>query len=337
MVAQDAVPGSLVGPPGRFAQFSASTTGVLAVTKTRGGIAGQLTWFDRAGKASSSIEQPPGVEYLNPAISPDGSRMAANRMDPVTGNWDIWVLDVARNIASRLTSDPASDGDPVWSSDGKEIVFASNRGGEFGVYRKAVDGSGSEERLATIDGRFTGLALSDWSPDGRYVLYNVGTSPVHQWDLWALPLFGDRRPFPVMPGGFSPPGARFSPDGKWIAYSSLETGWYEVYVQRFMAAGDKKQVSRGSGAHPRWTSDGRELMYWDAPRGVESVDIDIYGTSLRVGAPKTLISTPILPLIDGRPHYDVTRDGRRFLLRRPAGAQRPAITVMVNWTEKLKK
>jgi dipeptidyl aminopeptidase/acylaminoacyl peptidase len=139
IVAPDAAPGSLVGPPGRFAQFSASTTGVLAVTKTRGGIAGQLTWFDRAGKASSSIAQPTGVEYLNPAISPDGNRVALNRMDSVTGNWDIWVLDLARNVASRLTSDPASDSDPVWSADGKEIVFASNRGGQFGVYRKAVD------------------------------------------------------------------------------------------------------------------------------------------------------------------------------------------------------
>jgi Tol biopolymer transport system component len=336
VVAPDAAPGMLLGPVGRLAQFSASATGVLAVMKTRGGSATQLRWFDRAGKESSSIEQPPGVEYLNPAISPDGGRVAVNRMDPVTGNWDIWVLDLARSVSSRLTSDAAQDGDPVWSGDGKEIVFGSNRGGQFGLYRKAVDGSQPEELLATIDDRVSALTPTDWSPDGRFVVFDLMTATVPHNTTWALPLAGDRRPFPVLPNNFESGGARFSPDSQWIAYSSRETGAYEVYVQRFMAPGDKKQISHGGAAHARWTSKGRELVYWFVPGGVASVDLEVSGRSLRVSVPKTLISTPILNLIDGRTHFDVTRDGQRFLLRQPAGTQHPAITVMVNWTEKLK-
>ncbi len=337
VVASDAAPGILLGPVGRLAQFSASATGVLAVMTTRGGSATQLTWFDRAGMGSSSIEQPSDVEYINPAISPDGGRVAVNRMDPVTGNWDIWVVDLARNVSSRLTSDPAQDGDPVWSGDGKEIVFESNRGGQFGLYRKAVDGSRPEELLATIDDRVSALTPTDWSPDGRFVIFSLMTATVPHNTTWVLPITGDRRPFPVLPSSVESGGARFSPDGRWIAYCSRETGAYEVYVQRFMAPGDKKQISHGGASHPRWTSNGRELVYWVVPGGVASVGLDFSGTSLRVGLPKTLISTPILTLIDGRTHYDVTRDGKRFLLRQPAGAQRPAITVMINWMEKLKR
>jgi Tol biopolymer transport system component len=337
VVAADAAPGMLLGPLGRLAQFSASATGVLAVMKTRGNSAAQLTWFDRAGRASSSIDQPPGVEYLNPAISPDGGRVAVNRMDPVTGNWDIWMVDLTRNVSSRLTFDPAQDGDPVWSGDGKEIVFASNRGGQFGLYQKAVDGSRPEELLATIDDRVSALTPTDWSADGRFVAFSMITATVPHNTAWALPLAGDRRPFRLLPSGYESYSARFSPDGHWIAYVSRETGAYEVYVERFMASGDKRQISHGGAAHPRWTAEGRELVYWVVPGGLSSVSLDFSGTSLRVGLPKTLIPTPILNLIDGRTHYDVTRDGQRFLLRQPAGAQRPAITVMVNWPEKLKK
>ncbi len=256
-------------------------------------------------------------------------------MDPQTGNWDIWIVDVLRGISSRLTSNPALDADPVWSPDGKEVVFASDREGHLGLYRKAVGGSESEELLASIEDDATSLVPTDWSRDGKFVLYSrFNPGP---WSLWALPLFGDRKPIRVRRSAFNQYGARLSPDSQWIAYQSNETGAFEIYVQRFLAPGERKQVSGVGGNHPRWTADGRELAYWVLGRGLEAVDLEFIASGFRAGARKTLIATPILGLIDGRTPYDVTRDGQRFLLRQPAGPPGSAMTVMLNWTEKLKK
>jgi Tol biopolymer transport system component len=154
--------------------------------------------------------------------------------------------------------------------------------------------------------------------------------------MWKVASGGEAKPVPILQGESNFYGGRLSPDGQWMAYLSYETGAPEVYVQR-STGGDKKQMSRGGGAHPRWTADGRGLVYWAVPAGVASVDLETSGSPLRIGSPKTLIATPILPLFDSRSHYDVTRDGQHFLLRQPAGAKPSAITVMVNWTEKLKK
>jgi Tol biopolymer transport system component len=339
-VATDAAPGYICPCRNLFA--SASANGVLALVRTAGGNMGRLTWFDRQGKELSSIDQPEGSEFLNAAVSPDGDQVAVNRMDPQTGNWDIWVVDVARGTASRVTSDPARDSDPVWSPDGKEIVFVSSRGGQFGLYRTTAGRSGPEERLVLLDADVQDAAVTEWSPDGSLVLYSVQTE-THPWNAeWALPLSGDRKPVPILQSEsreYRRYGGRLSPDGHWIAYFSFETGSPEIYIERFMTHTDKKQISRGGGSHPRWTRSGRELVYWSDPGrgGVASVDVDLTPSGVRAGTPKPLISTPILNLIDGRPHYDVRRDGQRFLLRQPAGSGPPTITVIVNWSEKLKK
>jgi eukaryotic-like serine/threonine-protein kinase len=202
-------------------------------------------WFDRAGKILGSLPPPPDEEYLNPAISPTGELVAVNRMDPGTGHWDIWLVDVIRGISSKFTTSQGQDTDAIWSPDGKEIVFASDRGGHLGLNRKTVGGSESEELLLKIDGDADSVVPSDWSKDGRFVLYSRHAAP-GGWSLWALPLAGDRTPVRVTRGAFNQFAARLSPDGRWVAYESSETGAFAVYVQgsSHPASGNK---SRGAG------------------------------------------------------------------------------------------
>jgi Tol biopolymer transport system component len=316
------------------ATFSA-TNDVLAFARPRGGSAGQLAWFERTGHAVGVLPQPADGEYLNPALSPDGDRVAVNLMDPRTGDWDIWLVDIARGVPSRLTSDPAADSDPVWSPDGREIVFASERGGRLGLYRQAVAGSTPAEPLIILDDQ-SALVPSDWTRDGKYVVYTQ-TLTAGGRSVWALPLVGDRKPVLLLDDTFAPAAGRVSADGKWLAYASFKTGAVEVYVRRFLVPGQDQQISQGGGVHPRWTKDGRELVYWAVPGGVDAVDFESDGATFRVGARRTLIQAPVLSLIDARPHYDVTRNGTRLLVRQPAGPQGAGIEVILNWTEKLKR
>jgi eukaryotic-like serine/threonine-protein kinase len=328
------VPNASMGTLFSFrASVSASASGVLAFARPRGGSVGQLRWFDRAGQSFGSVAQPPDGEYLNPALSPNGALLAVNLMDPRTGDWDIWVIDVARGVPSRLTSDPARDSDPVWSPDGKEVVFASDRGGSLGLFRKAVDGSSPETLVVRIEGARS-VVPSDWSRDGKYILYDRGTQEGRS--LWTLPLFGDRKPILLVDERFAPYAAHLSPDGQWLAYGSFETGPGETYVRRFLVPGQKQQISTGGGVHPRWTADGRELVFWAVPRGIEAVSFTPNGSTFSVGPRRTLVQAAVLSLIDSRTHYDITRDGKRLLVRQPAGPQQAGLTVILNWTEKLK-
>jgi serine/threonine protein kinase/Tol biopolymer transport system component len=315
-----------------FRATISATADVLAFVRPRGGTSGQLTWFGRTGQSVGAIAPPPGGEYLNPAISPDGKQIAVNVMDPQSGNWDLWLLDAVSGAASRLTVDPAQDSDPVWSPDGKEIIFASERGGRLGLYRRVVAGSSPEKLVLAIDGlRY--LVPSDWSRDGKYVLFYQARRAGGGWSVWALPLSGGGKPIQLRDLAYA---ARVSPDGKWVAYSALETGVFEIYVQPFLVAGQKQQVSYGGGTHPRWTANGRELMYWAVPGGVDAVDFESDGSTFRLGARRTLIQTPVLNLIDARTHFDVTRDGTHLLVRQAGGPQGAGVDVIVNWTAKLK-
>src|SRR5438132_916430 len=307
--------------PNNEAYFSVSETGVLAY-QSGGAAKTQLVWIDRSGKQLGA-PGPPG-DY-DPALSPDEKRVAIGRNDAQSFN--IWLLDLARGIPSRFTFDPASDAYPVWSPDGSRIVFGSNRAGAWSLYQKSSSGAGSEEAILKLGER---KWPSDWSLDGRFILYTQ-TSPDTQGDVWVLPLFGDRQPIPFLQTKFSERNGVFSPDGKWIAYQSDDSGSYQVWVQSF-PAGSKWQVSSDGGTWPRFRRDGKELFYLAANGRLMSVEVKANTSGLEFSATKPLFESHTTD------RYAVTADGQRFLFSTPIEESTSApITVILNWTAEAKK
>lgn len=198
------------------------------------------------------------------------------------------------------------------------------------MYKQSVSGGPAELLLDVSTDR--AAVLSDWSANGHIILHRAAGQP---WSIWALRV-ADRKAFQLIDNRFSPYGGRASPDGKWLAYSSFESGPAEVFVRPFLVDLPKKQISRGGGVHPRWTRGGKELVYWAPPGGILSNEITIAGSTIQVGPARTLVDRPVLTLVDGRTHYDITRDGARLLVRQPAGPPGPGIRVIMNWQSKLK-
>ncbi len=218
---------------------SASQQGVLAWQSDAAGAgpASQLLWFDRSGKRVGEVH--PAEAFRDPALSRDGTRIAANRFDAPSGPWwAVSVIDIARGVASQLTFDQANDWLPIWSPDGSRVVFASERAGVFQLYEKRSDGAGREEPLLETSRRKSPM---DWSSDGRFIVYEE-TDPKTGRDLWILPLTGERKPFVYLRTDAEEIQGQFSPDSRWIAYSSDESGRYEIYVQPFPATGAKWPV-----------------------------------------------------------------------------------------------
>jgi eukaryotic-like serine/threonine-protein kinase len=328
--------------------FSASATGVLVYASgqgsmngpSRGNIRGQLTWFDRQGKVLGVMGDL-GV-YRSLALSPDGKNVAFERNDPQTQNRDIWLYEIARGVTTRFTFDPAWDSNPVWSPDGSRIAFTSQRLGAFNLYEKTSNLAGEDELLFKSN---DGKVPSSWSRDGRFLMYYNNTPPAH---VWALPLGGveaDRKPIPIAVSQFNEAIGRFSPDGRWVAYNSNESGRDEIYVRPFdisSAAGSpaaggtpvtgKWMVSKGGGGTPLWRADGKELFYLSADGTAMAVDVSTTGV-FQAGIPKPLFKVPT-----GVIFWDVTPDGKRFLLPAPSAASpAAALTVVLNWEALLKK
>jgi len=306
--------------------FSVSENGVL-VYITGNPVLNQLTWFDRGGKPVDTVG-PPG-HYFFPRLSPDEKRVAVVCSNPASGwNSDIWQID-QRGVPSPLTSDPAFDTDPVWSPDGSRIAFDSDREGVWSLYQKLSSGAGNDEELLKGD------EVMDWSPDGRFILYGIlrGTF----FEPWVLPMFGDRKPYQLLQTELIDYGT-FSPNGRWVAYESDETGTVEVYVREFQGSGGKWRVSTGGGSLPRWRRDGKELFYLSGGKHLfylsegkmMAVEVKASGASFEAGVPKLLFER-------GR-DFDVSRDGQRFLIPVPVeeGSSAP-ITVVMNWTADLKR
>jgi Tol biopolymer transport system component len=295
------------------------------------------------GKVLSTTGPPDESAPTSFALAPDGQRVANARN--VQGNYDIWLTEVARSVATRFTFDPAGEVSPVWSPDGTRVVFRSiNRKG-FGpsdLFVKPADMSSEERPLLVTPQAKTPL---DWSRDGRFLLYaNFDTKT--RSDLWVLPLTGDAKPFPVVQTPFEETQGQFSPDGQWLAYTANESGRDEVYVRPFPETGGKWQVSTAGGSQPRWRPDGKEVFYIAPDAKLMAVPIAVasQGRAVSVGAPVALFVTHLavgagisLTGYQSRALYAVTADGR-FLMNATVEEDHPMpIIIVQNWAEALKK
>lgn len=317
--------------------FSVSQNGVLAV-RTGDLVRNQLIWFDRTGKQVGTIT-PPG-NYNAPSLSFDEKRVAVSRIDfQTTTASDIWVIDLDRGAETRFTFDSATDRTPTWSPDGGHIAFASTREGPTTLYQKLSNGAGGEQTLLTSQ---ESKSSPDWSSDGRFILYgqlNSGTV----WDLLVLPLFGERKPQPFLQTKFVELHGRFSPDGRWVAYASNETGQFQVYVQSFPQSGSKWPISLNGGSQPRWRGDGRELYYFTPERKLMAVEVNGESATFQVGPPRPLFEFRVggagIDLgFPGSGYYTAARDGKRFLVSASSEVpERQQITVILNWSANLNR
>jgi Tol biopolymer transport system component len=318
-----------------FAAVSVSENGSLTY---RTGVADettQLTWFDRSGTRIGTVGEP--ARYRNPNLSPDGTRVAIEMPDSSGRNRDIWILELARDALSRFTFDSGSDIFPIWSPDGSRIAFGSDREGGVGsIYQKPSDGSGAEELL--FKSTTENVAPYGWSPDGQFIIHRYMAGGFFNSGL--LPLAADRKPRIYQRVSFSQVLRDVSPDGRWVAYQSNESGRFEVFVQTFPMPGGKWQVSNGGGVAPRWREDGKELFYYAADSQLMAVPVSGDEKAFQVGVPAPLFKIRLLlgpfSAVGFIQQYDVMPDGQRFLLNLPVDdSPISPVTVVLNWVEEL--
>jgi Tol biopolymer transport system component len=319
--------------------FSASNTGILVYRTAASDVNRQLTWLNREGKVTGTPGEP--GPYGMAQLSPDGNKAVVvpnvdRRQQPP--NHDVWITDLVKGTSTRLTFDPASDNQPVWSPDGKSIVWQRSGAKESAFLRKAADGSGIDERLDAYRGF---RALTDSTQSGHLIFAQGG-------DIWALPIqrdaTGKRTPVALVMSPALQYDARVSPDNHWVAYVSTETGRPEMFVQAFGfngAATGKWQVStRGTMGTPRWRSDSKELMFVSGLGEVVAVDVAAAGTAFQAGAPRTLFQLPreLYAIINQNNLIDATRDNQRFLVIMPVqDRSQREIGVFVNWSSALRR
>jgi serine/threonine protein kinase/Tol biopolymer transport system component len=308
---------------------SVSANGTL-LTRPASAVESELVWFNRLG-TRVAVAAPVG-EYVEFALSPDESQVAFDRGDAAGRAPDVWLLDLRRGSTSRLTTNPSIDNVPIWSADGKTVAYASDHGKGLDIYQRPANQSVPDQVLLELHAPPI-MFPADWSVDGQHLAY-YRSDPKQANDIWVLPLFGDRKPFPLIQTEFNEWQPQFSPDGKWIAYASDESGISEVYVQAFPKQSGKVPVSTGGGTQPRWRRDGKELFYLAPDRKLMTVPVKA-GTTFEVEGPRPLFQTT-LEVTSFRQSYAVSADGNRFLLNTPVETVAQPLTVVLNWPALLK-
>jgi serine/threonine protein kinase/Tol biopolymer transport system component len=311
--------------------FSVSDNGVLVFDARVNRRRRQYLWMERRGQLIKMLDVDAGIYQHR--LSPDEKRFIADRLDSQASTFDLWLYDVSGSNPQRFTFEPAIDFFPVWSPDGKRIVWASTREVIPNLYQKAASGAGEETPLLKSD--YNKLP-TDWSLDGRFIIYRE-VNPKTKYDLWVLPMTESGDAFPVARTEANETAGALSPDGRWLAYASDLSGRYEVYVQSFPGGGGKRQVSTGGGNNPRWRRDGRELFYYAGDGKLMTVPVSS-SESFEMGAPVSLFEFRDGTLGGTTTPYAVTADGQRFLINAVVEPEPKApLTVVVNWAAGMKK
>jgi Tol biopolymer transport system component/predicted Ser/Thr protein kinase len=308
-----------------IAGFSVSSTGVLAYHASDS--IGQITWITRAGVQTGTVAAPAG--YQNIRVSPDGKRLAFDRSEQRTNATDVHVFDLTRGTDTRVTSAAGSEFAPIWSPDGRRLVFTWDKNAPPFLHQLVLDNSTPAEPL--VQPSESVFTPGDWHPDGTRIAYEASDAVTAQ-DLWILPMTGDRTPKAFLKTRFNETAPRFSPDGRWLAYVSDEAGQPDVYVRPFPGPGEAHRISTGGGSNPHWRRDGKELFYVVGQR-LMAAPISAAAT-FDVGVAKELFDRKPARIID----YDVAADGQSFLLNSEvSGPETKPINIVVNWMAALKK
>lgn len=319
---------SLYGDYLGFGNYSVSRNGTLVFDAFR--LLTRLAWFDRAGRQTGTFGDV--GPHFNPRISPDGTQIAFDQYDTGTQTQQLWVGDTSRGVQTRLTSGPGSNSGAVWSPDGSRIAFQSDRKHQADVYLRLATGTGADEAITDEDSQKIPI---DWSRDGRFLtIFDREGGGNRRIQLSAIPLSGDRKALVVVPRA---PGllggGRLSPDGRFLAYDTDESGRREVYVVSFPEGQGRVQISNAGGVEAKWSKGGREILYTAFDGRVTSVEIDT-SRGLRPGTPRPLFQLP-----EGTGFvWDVSADGERFLLNVPVvKSSSVPLSVVVNWTAGLRR
>jgi Tol biopolymer transport system component/tRNA A-37 threonylcarbamoyl transferase component Bud32 len=317
---------------------SASATGTIGYA---GAISqnGRLTWMDRSGNPIGWIVTPEG-DYTDFRLSPDERHLATSLVDPKTLSIEIWLADLVRNNTSRFAFGGMINASVLWSPDGGRIAFRALHSGLMEFFQRSAAGGGNDQPVLQAEAYRTAQILSnnliptDWSPDGRRIIFSA-PSPASGNDLWLLPLAEDGKPAKFIASPAEEMQGSFSPDGHLVAYTSNESGKFEVYVETFPRSDRRAKISTTGGYEPRWRADGGELYYLSEDRKLMAVSV---GPGPSFGVPKPLFQTRVAPGVTAnRTHYVPSRDGQRFIVNQSSEAAPNPITVVLNWTASLNK